>query len=93
MLRVDNGPEFISHRLDAWCKERGITLAYIQPGEPTQNAYVERLNGSLRRQLLNAYVFRTLDEVRQKALDWQYDYNHYRPHKSLGYQPPVGALP
>lgn len=92
MLRVDNGPEFISHRLDAWCKERGITLAYIQPGEPTQNAYVERLNGSLRRELLNAYVFRTLDEVRQRTRDWQYDYNHHRPHKSLGYQPPVGAL-
>lgn len=92
MIRVDNGPEFISHKLDVWCKERGITLAYIQPGEPTQNAYVERLNGSLRRELLNAYVFRTLAEVREKAHDWQYDYNHHRPHKSLGYQTPIGAL-
>ncbi len=92
MIRVDNGPEFISHRLDAWCKERRVTLAYIQPGEPTQNAYVERLNGSLRRELLDAYVFRTLDEVRRKALDWQHDYNHHRPHKALGYRTPVAAL-
>lgn len=93
MVRVDNGPEFISHKLDVWCKERGVTLAYIQPGEPTQNAYVERLNGSLRRELLDAYVFRTLDEVREQTLAWQHDYNHHRPHKALGYRPPVGALP
>jgi len=93
MIRVDNGPEFISHRLDTWCKDRKITLAFIQPGKPTQNAYVERLNGSLRRELLNAYVFRTLDEVREKAQEWQYDYNHPRPHKSLGQQPPVSLLP
>ncbi len=92
MIRVDNGPEFISHRLDAWCKERGVVLAYIQPGEPTQNAYVERLNGSMRRELLNAYVFRTLDEVRQKTEQWQLDYNHHRPHKSLGYRTPIEAL-
>ena len=92
MIRVDNGPEFVSHRLDAWCRGRGVTLAYIQPGEPTQNAYIERLNGSLRRGLLDAYVFCTLDEVRRKALDWQHDYNHHRPHKSLGYRPSVAAL-
>ena len=93
MLRVDNGPEFISHKLDAWCKERKITLAFIQPGKPTQNAYVERFNGSLRRELLNAYVFRTLDEVREKAQQWQHDYNHRRPHKALGYQRPADLLP
>lgn len=92
MLRVDNGPEFISHKLDVWCKERGITLAFIEPGKPTQNAYVERFNGSIRRELLDAYVFRTLDEVREKALDWQYDYNHRRPHKALGYRTPVSLL-
>lgn len=92
MIRVDNGPEFISHKLDTWCKDQKITLAYIQPGKPTQNAYVERLNGSIRRELLNAYVFRTLDEVRQKAADWLHDYNHHRPHKALGYKTPKALL-
>lgn len=93
MIRVDNGPEFISHKLDAWCKDRGIMLAYIQPGKPTQNAYVERLNGSIRRELLNTYVFRTLEEVREKAAEWQHDYNHRRPHSALGYRTPVDLLP
>jgi putative transposase len=93
MIRVDNGPEFISHRLDAWCKDHKITLAFIQPGKPTQNAYVERFNGSIRRELLNAYVFRTLDEVKEKAFQWQEDYNHHRPHKSLGYRAPIDVLP
>ncbi|MEM9665210.1 MAG: transposase [Bacteroidota bacterium] len=76
-----------------WCKERSITLAFIQPGKPTQNAFVERFHGSIRRELLNAYVFRTLDEVRARAQEWKYDYNHRRPHKSLGYLPPKALLP
>lgn len=89
MIRVDNGPEFISHKLDGWCKHHKITLVYIQPGKPTQNAYVERCNGNIRRELLNAYVFYSLSEVRAKAEEWMDDYNHNRPHKALGYQPPV----
>ncbi len=93
MIRVDNGPEFISAKLDHWCREQGITLTYIQPGKPTQNAYIERLNGSIRRELLSAYVFRTLSEVREKADEWMNDYNHHRPHKALGYRPPVLLRP
>lgn len=92
MLRVDNGPEFISGKLDRWCKERTITLAFIQPGKPTQNAFVERFHGSIRRELLDAYVFRTLDEVRAWAREWTHDYNHNRPHKSLGYAAPNDLL-
>ena len=89
MIRVDNGPEFISHKLDMWCREHKITLAFIQPGKPMQNGYVERCNGNIRKELLNTYVFTTLNEVREKAEQWREDYNCSRPHQSLGFVPPV----
>jgi putative transposase len=60
MIRVDNGPEFISHVLDEWCRKQGVSLTYIQPGKPMQNGYVERCNGSVRKELLNANVFYSL---------------------------------
>jgi putative transposase len=89
MIRVDNGPEFISHKLDMWCRDNKITLAFIQPGKPMQNGYVERCNGNIRKELLNAYVFTSLQEVREKAEEWRQDYNSSRPHQSLGFVPPV----
>lgn len=92
MIRVDNGPEFISFKLDNWCKERKITLAFIQPGKPTQNAFVERFNGNLRSELLNAYVFKTLSEVREKVEEWMIDYNEMRPHKALNYKTPMELI-
>lgn len=88
IIRVDNGPEFISHKLDQWCRQNKITLVFIQPGKPMQNAYVERCNGNIRKELLNAYVFTTLGEVREKVEEWMIDYNNERPHKSLGYKAP-----
>lgn len=89
MIRVDNGPEFISGKLDAYCKQNHITLIFIQPGKPMQNGYIERCNGNIRKELLNAYVFKSLDEVRDKAEDYMQDYNCVRPHKALGYIPPA----
>jgi putative transposase len=89
MIRVDNGPEFISHKLDMWCRDNKITLAFSQPGKPMQNGYVERCNGNIRKELLNAYVFTSLQEVREKAEEWRQDYNGSRPHQSLGFVPPA----
>ena len=88
-IRMDNGPEFISHKLEQWCTNRKITLQFIQPGCPTQNAFIERKNGSIRRELLNAYVFTSLTEVRLCCDEWRMDYNLERPHKSLGYLSPL----
>jgi putative transposase len=88
-IRVDNGPEFISHTLQQWCTENEITLKYIQPGKPMQNGFIERKNGSIRKELLNTYLFESLAEVRVMTEEWRDDYNHERPHKSLGYLSPV----
>ena len=92
MIRVDNGPEFISNQLDQWCRDHQINLTFIQPGKPMQNGYVERCNGSIRKELLNANVFHNLTEVRQRIEEWLEDYNRYRPHESLGYRSPVELL-
>jgi putative transposase len=92
MIRVDNGPEFISRQLDVWCRDRKIQLAFIQPGKPMQNGFIERCNGSIRRELLNAYVFRTLDDVRELSEKWRMDYNTNRPHKALNYRSPIELL-
>jgi putative transposase len=88
-IRMDNGPEYIANMIQDWALGHGIHFSYIQPGKPTQNAYVERYNGSFRRGVLDAFEFETLDQVRQQAWIWIDDYNNHRPHDSLGDMPPT----
>ena len=92
MIRVDNGPELISDRLGQWCKAHDVELIFIEPGKPTQNAYVERFNRTLRGEVLNAYAFKTLREVRDRIDLFIFDYNHNRPHDSLGNHTPIQFL-
>ena len=64
-------------------------IIYIQPGHPTQNSIIERFNGSYRRTVLDAYIFRTLNDVREQTEAWVIDYNEYRPHESLDNMTPM----
>lgn len=91
-LRTDNGPEFISKCLSSWCKERNIEMKYIQPGQPTQNAYIERFNRLFREDVLDAYVFEDLKQVKELAQEWKNDYNLNHPHSSLGGLSPKNYL-
>lgn len=88
-LRSDNGPEFISEELQRWCKTNGVDLQWIEPGKPTQNAYIERFNGTFRREVLNANMFGSLKQARQIVADWLMEYNTERPHQALGFMTPV----
>lgn len=85
----DNGTEFTSKAMFFWAKETGVVLHFIQPGKPTQNAFVESFNARFRDGCLNQHWFRDLDEAREEIDRWRQHYNEVRPHSSLGYVPPA----
>ena len=87
-LRIDNGPELISHKMADWARQHDVELAFIQPGKPAQNAYIEHFNRTYREDVLDAYLFTTIQEVKAITEDWIEDYNAVRPHDALGGLPP-----
>ena len=91
--RCDNGPAFTSGALMRWSKDRGITMQYIQPGTPSQKAFMERFNRTFRYEMLDAYVFESLADVRELTTDFLRNYNTRRPHDNLGRVPPLTFLP
>ena len=91
-IRCDNGPEYISAAVTQWAERQGIRLEYIQPGQPQQNAYVERFNRTVRYAWLSQYLFETIDEVREFATRWLWSYNHERPNMALGGITPMQRL-
>ena len=91
-IRCDNGPEFLSHTLVDFCNNHNIKIKYIQPGKPTQNAYIERFNRSFREDILDAYLFESMDQLRELAMNWMQDYNQLHPHQSLNNMSPLKYL-
>lgn len=92
VIRCDNGPEYISQRLKEWALQQGIQLQYIQPGNPQQNAYVERYNRTVRYAWLNQYLFESIQQVQDYATRWLWHYNNERPNMALGGITPMQKL-
>ena len=103
-IRSDNGPEFIAEAIRSWLGRSGIGTLYIEPGSPWENGYAESFHARLRDELLDLEIFDTVAEARMLATRWRLEYNHRRPHSSLGYrtpaafaaslaEPPVATLP
>ena len=91
-IRVDNGTEFTSKAFTGWCNEQNIRIKFTQPGKPTQNAYIERFNRLFREDVLDAYLFEDLRQVKRLAEEWRIDYNKYHPHKALMGKSPLQFL-
>jgi len=88
-IRCDNGPEFTANALRDWCRFQRAGSSYIEPGSPWQNAYVESFGSRIRDELLGVELFSCLTEAQVMIEDWREDYNHHRPHSSLGMTAPA----
>ena len=84
LIRMDNGSEFTSKRLDQWAYLNGVTLDFSRPGKPTDNALIEAFNGRFREECLNENWFLSLEDAREKVEEWRQHYNQVRPHGALG---------
>lgn len=91
-IRCDNGPEYISETLRDWAEKMNIKINFIQPGNPQQNAYVERFNRTVRYDWLNQYLFDSIDEVQEAATRWLWTYNNERPNMAIGGITPIQKL-
>ena len=89
VIRLDNGPEFISKSLDQWAYLNGVELDFSRPGKPTDNGLIEAFNGRLRQECLNENWFLSLDDAREKVESWRQEYNRERPHGALGNLAPL----
>jgi putative transposase len=91
-IRVDNGPEYISGKLLIWASRRGITIQHIQPGQPQQNAYIERYNRTVRHEWLDQYIIESIEEAQDHATQWLWTYNNDRPNMGIGGMTPAQKL-
>jgi transposase InsO family protein len=102
-IRSDNGPEFTAKKVKKWLKAMNVKTLFIEPGSPWENGYIESFNSHLRNEYLDREIFVSIEELRYFVERWRLDYNHHRPHQSLGYMTPAvfavtaanvsGALP
>lgn len=88
-VRMDNGPEFVAHALNDWCRFNGTGSLFIDPGSPWQNGWIESFNARLRDEFLNGQQFDTLFEAKVLLKDWRHEYNHQRTHSALRRQTPA----
>ena len=91
-IRSDNGPEFVAKAVRQWLSRLGVQTLFIEPGSPWENGYIESFNGKLRDELLDGEIFTTVKEAKVLTAWWKRQYNHVRPHSSLGYRPPAPVV-
>ena len=86
------GPEYISGKLSQWAEKQGVTIQHIQPGQPQQNAYIERYNRTVRHEWLDQYIIESIEEAQDFATQWLWTYNNDRPNMGIGGITPAQKL-